>query len=87
MKKQKPNQTEAAPNTAQQVTSDNNSEPKPIMFVVVRDGLRVSDKEYIMAEDPAAIHERDFWKTIATKHSYGEPVEIVKYDSKKHRVW
>ena len=28
-----------------------------------------------------------FWAEVENKHSYGAPVNIVQYDSKKHRVW
>jgi uncharacterized protein (DUF2267 family) len=62
-------------------------EAKPAKFVVVRDGYRVSDKEYATANDEVAINERDFWTRVANNASYGEPVAIVQYDSKKHRVW
>lgn len=60
---------------------------KPVKYVVLRDGYRVSDKEYDNPEDPESIQERDFWKNIALKHSHGEKVEIVPYDVNKHRVW
>jgi len=84
MKKQK-NNKDAAP-IASQVETDN-KEAKSIKFVVVRDGYRVSEREYVTEEDPVAIAEKDFWTHIAKTHSYGEPVDIVQYDSKKHRVW
>lgn len=85
MKKQKTNNSEAAPVTPQVKTE--NKEPKPIKFVVVRDGYRVSDKEYATADDEVALNECAFWTRVATNFSYGEPVSIVQYDSKKHRVW
>lgn len=81
----KQSKTEAAP-ASQQVTTENR-EVRPITFVVVRDGFRVSDKEYVSATDPFALNERNFWKRVATNHSHGEPVTIVQYDSKQHRVW
>lgn len=56
-------------------------------YVVVREGFRVSDREYPSADDPAAESEADFWHMVAQKHSYGEPVQIVQYESKKHRIW
>lgn len=79
---------EAAPvvSVAPQVSTDN-EQKKPTTYVVVREGYRVSDKEYELQDDPAAIAEKEFWTTVANKHSYGEPVLIVQYDSKKHRVW
>ena len=85
MKKQKTKQTEAAPDS-QQVTTEN-KEIRPIKFVVIREGYRVSDREYATSDDPVAVDERDFWSRVANNHSYGEPVTIVQYDSKKHRVW
>ena len=60
---------------------------RSITYVVVRDGLRTSDREYLLINDPIAIAECNFWKRVSTNHSYGEPVDIVQYDSKKHRVW
>lgn len=59
---------------------------RPTSYVVVRDGFRVSDKEYASMNDSVAIGERDFWKRVSDKYSC-EPVKIVQYDSKKHRVW
>ena len=56
-------------------------------YVVVRDGFRVSDKEYNDVNDASALAEQEFWNKVSTKHSYGESVVIVQYDSKKHRVW
>jgi len=56
-------------------------------FVVVRDGLRVSDKEYSNVDEPKAIAEKDFWQKIVDRWPDGTKVEIVQYDKKKHRVW
>jgi hypothetical protein len=81
---------EAAPVSSQQVTADN-IENKPstkiITYVVVRDGSRVSDREYSTSTDPAALVEKEFWSRVEKNHSWGAPVEIVQYDSKKHRTW
>lgn len=60
---------------------------KVAKYVVVREGLRVSDKDYATPSDPLAIAERDYWQKIANKWSYGEHVKVVQYDSKRHRVW
>jgi hypothetical protein len=60
---------------------------KVVTYVVIREGFRVSDKEYEDKNDPAALSELKFWKKIADNHSYGEPVKIVQYDGKLHRVW
>jgi hypothetical protein len=56
-------------------------------YVVVRDNLRVSDKEYITADDPAAVNERDFWQRVVNRFPDGTKVNIVEYDKKRHRVW
>jgi hypothetical protein len=72
----------------QQVIMDNSDKiENPTTYVVVREGFRVSDREYNDTDDPIAIEEKNFWTLISNKHSYGELVEIVKYESKKHRVW
>lgn len=62
-------------------------EQRPTTYVVVRAGVRVSDAEYSSPHDLAAVAECEFWTKVATDHSYGEPVDIVPYDPKKHRVW
>lgn len=54
-------------------------------FVVVRDGYRVSEDVYESADDPKAVSERDFWRRVAKK-SRNEPVEIVPYNPKVHKV-
>ena len=56
-------------------------------YVVVRDGLRVSDKDYPKADEPRAISEKDFWKKVVERWPDGTKVEIVQYDKKKHRIW
>lgn len=56
-------------------------------YVVVRAGVRVSDKIYDTATDSECIQELNFWKKIAKNHSYGESVGVVVYDSKLHRTW
>ena len=60
---------------------------RPMTYVVIRDGYRVSDVEYETKDNPFAIAEMNFWNLVVQNHSYGEPVTIVQYDSKKHRVW
>lgn len=62
-------------------------EAKPVRYVVVRDGHRVSDKEYDSPSDPLCVAEIKFWSGIVKGHSHKEKVEAVQYDSKKHRVW
>ena len=56
-------------------------------YVVVRDGYRVSDREYDIETDPSCVSEIDFWTKVSENHSCGEKVEVVVYDSKRHRVW
>lgn len=70
-----------------QKTSNGSAEAKPARYVVVRDGYRVSDKEYETPTDAVCVAEVAFWNSVAKNHSYGEKVEAVQYDSKKHRVW
>lgn len=79
---------QAAPEIPQMVTNGiNNTEERQIMYVVVREGFRVSDREYQTKDDPYAIEEQAFWSHIAKAYSYGERVDIVQYESKKHRIW
>jgi len=66
---------------------EQNISEKNISYVVIRDGNRVSSRDYSTSTDTNAILEKDFWKLISKKHSHGEPVEIVQYDSRLHRVW
>jgi hypothetical protein len=56
-------------------------------YVVTRDGYRVSDKKYSYPADKMALNEMKFWNKVSKNHSWGEKVEIVQYDSKKHRIW
>lgn len=56
-------------------------------YVVVRGGLRVSDKDYPKADEPRAISEKDFWCKVIERWPDGTKVEIVQYDKKRHRVW
>jgi len=77
--------TEAA--SVPQQVNNGNTEEKPVIYVVVREGFRVSDREYLTPDDPDAIAEMEFWSRIANNHSYGELVDIVQYESKKHRIW
>lgn len=69
------------------VAQSEQQEPKEIRYVVIREGHRVSTEEYSSPNDQKAIEEMNFWKKVAKHHSWGEPVEIVQYDNKLHRVW
>lgn len=81
----KPRDKSAPPHP--QVATSGKTEAKPVKFVVVRDGHRVSDKEYDSPTDPGCLAEISFWKGVSKSSSYGEKVEAVPYDAKKHRVW
>ena len=69
------------------INEQSETESETPTFVVIRSGHRVSDKNYPTSDDPAAISERDFWAKVVKKWSYPEPVDIVQFDKKKHRVW
>jgi hypothetical protein len=56
-------------------------------YVVIRGGLRVSDKDYPEQGDPRAIAEMNFWRKVISRWPDGTKVEIVQYDKKKHRIW
>ncbi len=56
-------------------------------YVVVRSGLRVSDKDYPKADDQRAIAEKEFWQRVVTQWPDGTRVEVVPFDKKKHRIW
>lgn len=63
------------------------STDQPPKYVVLRGGHRVSDTEYETETDEQCLAEAKYWRNIANTHSHGEKVEVVLYDSKKHRVW
>ena len=77
----------ARPSDSSQTATPAKPEARPIKYVVVRDGHRVSDREHDSPTDPACLHEIKFWTGVSKNRSYGEKVEAVQYDSKKHRVW
>jgi hypothetical protein len=56
-------------------------------YVIVRGGLRVSDKDYHEPGEPRAIAEMNFWRKVINRWPDGTKVEIVQYDKKKHRIW
>lgn len=56
-------------------------------YVVVRGGIRVSDKDYVKSDDDKAITEAAFWQKIVKRHPDGTKIEIVQFDKKKHRIW
>jgi hypothetical protein len=60
---------------------------KETRYVVIRGGLRVSDKDYPEQNDSRAIAEMNFWRKVINRWPDGTKVEIVQYDKKKHRIW
>jgi hypothetical protein len=60
------------------------NEPK---YVVIRNGIRVSDKDYLTPNEEKIIAERNFWQNVVTNFPDGTNVEIVRFDKKKHRIW
>ncbi len=87
MGKRQKNKEATPPLPQATATTGQTTEERFVSYVVVRDGYRVSDKEYNDPNDPVAVAEKEFWTRVAKNHSYGEPVAIVQYDSKLHRVW
>lgn len=81
------NKLEKMATSEPQQTNDGITEERSVRYVVVREGYRVSDKEYDDPTDSVCVAEVQFWSTVANNHSYGEKVEAVQYDSKRHRVW
>ena len=78
---------EASPVAPRVNTGYPEQENREVRYVVVREGHRVSAQEYVTATDPKELEEQRFWRKVATKNSWGEPVGIVNYDNKLHRVW
>jgi hypothetical protein len=56
-------------------------------YVVVRGGLRVSDKDYSKPDEDRALSEAAFWQKVVKRWPDGTKVEIVQFDKKKHRIW
>ncbi len=56
-------------------------------YVVVRGGIRVSDKEYSNPEELKALEEKEFWQRVITRYPDGTKVQIVEFDKKLHRIW
>lgn len=75
-----PNLEESNVESGEQITQNSR-------YVVVRGGLRVSDREYTTNADPIALNEKLFWQKVVKRWPDGTKVEIVAFDKKKHRVW
>lgn len=56
-------------------------------YVVTRNGIRVSDKEYLDTNNETIQNELSFWKRVVSNYPDGSKVEIVQFDKKKHRIW
>ncbi len=65
----------------------NNNNEVQSRYVVVRGGIRVSDKEYDTNDDQKALDEKAFWQRVVNHYPDGTNVEIVPFDKKKHRIW
>jgi hypothetical protein len=76
MPKKKQNNKEAQPKV--EVINTQNDSKK--VYVVLRGGRRVSDKEYENAS--AAQSEWEFWDRVTTRYPDGSKSEIVPIDKK-----
>ncbi len=54
-------------------------------YVVLRDGIRVSEKEYVTKSD--AKDELSYWNKLLERWPDGTKVEIVEKKPRKHRVY
>lgn len=81
-----PTSSDASVNKSEQPTEWTPGEDAP-RYVVVRNGIRVSDKDYSKADDERAVAERDFWQRVVARWPDGTKIEIVPFDKKKHRIW
>jgi hypothetical protein len=54
-------------------------------YVVIRNGLRVSDLEYDNPGD--ATVELEHWKSVIKRWPDGSVINVVEKDEKKHRIW
>lgn len=71
----------------QSITKTPTNKEKSNKYVVVRDGRRVSDREYDRKDDPEAVREMRFWERSASRFPDGTKVSISEYDAKLHRTW
>ena len=56
-------------------------------YVVVSNGIRVSDKEYLNDSNVDILSEYNFWNKVVKNFPDGTKIQITKYDKKKHRIW
>jgi hypothetical protein len=73
-------------NTSKFSTLDEQS-AEPTKYVVVRDGHRVSDRDFLTSSDEAAIAELNFWKRVSNRFPDGTKIEIVPFNKKIHRIY
>jgi hypothetical protein len=79
--------SDAVPTLKTENIGEQTTKESVVKFVVVRDNLRVSDREYSSETDSFAVNERDFWQRVVNRYPDGTKVNIVEYDKKRHRVW
>lgn len=58
---------------------------KPVSYVILRSGKRVSNMEYRNREDAST--ELEYWITVVKKWDPTAKVEVGVKDSRKHRVY
>ncbi len=75
------------PETLSEVSGEQNDNNESPRYVVVRGGMRVSDKDYPNANEPKALEEQSFWKRVVSRFPDGTKIEIVPFDKKQHRIW
>lgn len=63
--------------------NDTDFDPTSDRFVVLRNGARVSDEEYVRKED--AQPEYDHWNRIVTRWPDGSKLEIVNLNNKRNK--
>lgn len=61
------------------------SSNKPVSYVVVRDGRRVSPTEYSAIENAA--QEYGYWSALTNKWDPTSKVEVVEKNDKLHRIY
>lgn len=54
-------------------------------YVVIRSGIRVSDREYDNVND--ATEEVEHWQRILNKWPDGTKITVEEYNDKKHRIY
>ena len=86
-KKVKEVATDSVPTPAETQVVSGEQSAEPNVYVVVRDGFRVSEATYTDSTDDNALSELAFWRRVSDRSNDGTKVEIVLFDKKKHRTW